>query len=155
MGIEDAGTITWLLKKLCIDHRGRFDFKDFSKAIELYEKIRIPRTEEILDCSKQLGELEERRGNTAYQEELELMIQGDLAMHGTLPIMFQGSTYNYKVIVEREIRIYEEECEKQALDMLLFGVIDNSTEAPKKEQEARDAEENFRSYELLTAGGVK
>lgn len=153
MGIEDAGTITWLLKELCTDHHtGRLNYKEYYKAVEIYEKIRIPRTGEILDCSKQIGSLEELREDKRAREELELMIQGDLAMYGTLPIMFQGSAHNYKEAVIKEIKDYDRRCEKEAMGKLHEAMMETSQEE-EEELRLKEEEETRRAYEILLYGG--
>jgi len=154
MGIEDAGTMAWLLRELCVNYKGQFTLAKFDQAVEIYEKIRIPRTGQILDCSKELGRLEEMRGDINAQEELELMIQGELVMNGTLPIMFQGATHHYREAVKKELRKYEIQEEKEAMDAYLPGVFEYA-----KEEEAMDSLRKEREYreafEQLLYGGTQ
>jgi 2-polyprenyl-6-methoxyphenol hydroxylase-like FAD-dependent oxidoreductase len=94
MGVEDAGTLTVLLKNLCMKN-GNLELGRFGDAMKIYERLRIPRTSKILDCAKQLGSLEESRTMSALSGLQELIIQGEVLMNDTLPVMFPGATYNY------------------------------------------------------------
>ena len=152
MGIEDAGTMAWLLKKLCINFKGEFTLKKYDKAVELYEKIRIPRTSQILDCSKELGRMQELRENENLREELEMMMQGEIMMNGTLPIMFQGATHHYKDAVERELREYEKEEELYAMAQYMPGVFE-CAEVDKKINSLREEEERRIAFEQMMFGG--
>ena len=150
MGLEDAGTMAILLKELCLDNAGKFSLINYRKAVSIYEKIRIPRTGTILDCSKQFGEMEELRDNIHARDELELMIQGELLLNGTLPVMFQGATHNYKESVKREIKVLQEESEMAALENLMPGAFDFAAE---KKGMAREVEEERRlAFEQLFYG---
>jgi 2-polyprenyl-6-methoxyphenol hydroxylase-like FAD-dependent oxidoreductase len=107
MGVEDAGTLALLLKELCLDdlalllkelcldEEGNLDLTNFGQATRIYEKLRIPRTSKVLDSSKHLGSLQDRRSHTTSQAIEEDMLKGEVMMNDTLPIMFTGATYNY------------------------------------------------------------
>ena len=103
MGVEDAGTLALLLKNLCVDEVGNFEFKYFADAMEIYERLRIPRTSAVLDCSKQLGALEDSRISSQDAEMCELFIQGEVMMNETSPVMFPGASYNYQKDVTEAI----------------------------------------------------
>ena len=95
MGVEDAGTLVLLMKHLCMEG-DRFDIDKFATATKIYERLRIPRTGKILDCSKSLGALQSERTHDHEDAELrELFIEGEVMMNGTLPVIFPGATYNY------------------------------------------------------------
>lgn len=116
MGVEDAGTISLLLKHLCMDQDGKFNLKHVGEASKVYEKIRIPRTSAILDCSKTLGVLQEQRCHEGVEAELrDLFIEGEVMMNETIPVMFPGATYDYR----RDIMaaILEEQAHIKDLDI--------------------------------------
>jgi len=153
MGLEDAGTMAWLLKELCIDYRGNLDLSNYETAIDLYESIRIPRTGEILDCSKQLGDIEVQRGgdDEIARQELELMIQGELMMNGTLPIMFQGASHKYRHSVERAIKAVRHAEELDAMNYLIPGAAD-IVSSEKQYVAKRNEEEELAAFEMLMYG---
>ena len=96
MGVEDVGTLTLLLQNLCSSAPGVLDFKRLDEATKLYEKLRIPRVAMILDCSKQLGKLQESRTKSSDCRMEELLLQGEVMLNDTLPVMFPGATFNYR-----------------------------------------------------------
>ncbi|KAL3944761.1 MAG: hypothetical protein SGBAC_001180 [Bacillariaceae sp.] len=96
MGVEDAGTLTLLLKNLCSSAPGDLNLKRLDEATKLYEKLRIPRTAMVLDCSKQLGKLQESRTNKSEVGLQELILQAEVMLNDTLPVMFPGATFNYR-----------------------------------------------------------
>jgi hypothetical protein len=156
MGIEDAGTMAWLLKKLCVDYKGHFTLDNYDKAVEIYEKIRIPRTGEILDCSNELGRMQELRQDLKAQEDVELLIQGELMTNGTLPIMFQGACHHYREVVNRELRAYELEQERIALSMYMPELIDlRASESEKKRESLLAEEEMCLAFEAMMYGGIQ
>ncbi|CAJ1945258.1 unnamed protein product [Cylindrotheca closterium] len=108
MGVEDVGTLTLLLQNLCCSAPGNLDFKRLDEATKLYEKLRIPRVAMILDCSQQLGKLQESRTKTSDCGLSELLLQGEVMLNDTLPVMFPGATYNYRVEVADAITDLEE-----------------------------------------------
>ena len=153
MGIEDAGTMAWLLKQMCVDYRGELNLEHYGRAVEFYEKIRIPRTGRILDCSKELGRMQELREDVNAREELEEMIRGELLLNGTLPVMFQGATHHYKDAVKKELRQFELEQERIAISQYMPGICDFTEE--EKERNKRKEEEQMRiAFETLMYGGV-
>jgi hypothetical protein len=153
MGLEDAGTMAWLLKKMCVNYKGELKFEHYDRAVQLYEKIRIPRTSHILDCSKELGRMEEMREDERAAEELEEMIKGELLMNGTLPIMFQGATHHYRESVDKEIREFELEQERIAISMYMPGASYEPSEAERKRMLLREEEEKLRAFEAIMYGG--
>jgi hypothetical protein len=108
MGMEDAGTIISLLKHFCVEN-GQLTFKNFDKVCETYEKLRIPRTSEILDLSREIGQMEEKRATKSGCEVADLVIQGEVLMNGMLPSMLPGATFNYKrdihAIIDEQKRV--------------------------------------------------
>eukprot|EP00934_Nitzschia_sp_Nitz4_P008368 Nitzschia sp. Nitz4//scaffold105_size73764//49936//51408//NITZ4_005679-RA/size73764-processed-gene-0.96-mRNA-1//-1//CDS//3329532456//8358//frame0 len=104
MGIEDAGTLCLLLKNLCSDGKGNLEFQYLADAARMYETIRIPRTHQILECSKSLGDRHSTRSKGEAEAAMEeLMLAGEVMMNDNLPIMFPGATYNYNKDVMKAI----------------------------------------------------
>eukprot|EP00980_Cylindrotheca_fusiformis_P016842 scaffold5085_cov115-Cylindrotheca_fusiformis.AAC.7 len=103
MGVEDAGTLTLLLKELCCSKAGTLDLGRFGDAMKVYERLRIPRTSSILDCSKELGKLQESRTKADRRPLDELLIQGEVLLNDTLPVMFPGARFNFRDDVARAI----------------------------------------------------
>jgi hypothetical protein len=108
MGVEDAGTIALLMQYMCIDNDGNSDLTNFGEATRIYERLRIPRTSTVLDCSKQLGGMEKDRSKNGKNVLSELLIQGEVMMNKTLPVMFTGATYNYSQEVTNALLVEEE-----------------------------------------------
>jgi hypothetical protein len=104
MGVEDAGTVALLIKHLCCtttdggsDDGGevKLDFTNFSSAMKVYQQLRIPRTSKVLDCSKQLGSMQDARSHEEKAALRELFIKGEVMMNGTLPELCPGATHDY------------------------------------------------------------
>jgi 2-polyprenyl-6-methoxyphenol hydroxylase-like FAD-dependent oxidoreductase len=114
MGIEDAGTLVLLIKALCYNEEsGTLDFSKFGKATEIYERLRIPRTSSILDCSKSYGDMQERRTHRSSESFQDLLIQGEVMMNDTVSEMLPGATFNYAEDVRRALK--REEKKKRSL----------------------------------------
>lgn len=111
MGVEDAGTLCLLLKHLCVGEDGKFNLENVGRAAGIYERIRIPRTSKILDCSKSLGDMQETRTHSTHAAAMrELYIEGEILMNETLPVMFPGATYDYTrdvmdAVLEEQVRM--------------------------------------------------
>jgi salicylate hydroxylase len=106
MAIEDVGILSLLIQKLCKPSaQSNFNISKFDKVVEIYEKLRLPRTTAMLAASKSLGDMQLSRGNSAWYEvwQKEQNIQEQVKEHGTLPIMFSGARYNYQDEVEKEL----------------------------------------------------
>ncbi len=105
MGIEDAGTLVLLIKALCWkEETGKLDFSKFGRATEIYERLRIPRTSSILDCSKNYGSIQERRSQRETGTFEDLLIQGEVMMDDTVAEMLPGATFNYAEDVRRALK---------------------------------------------------
>ena len=103
-GLEDAGSLALLLQHYCLDDRGRFDLRNFGEATKVYERLRIPRTSEILDIAQAAGSLQQRRADsTKFGVIHEEMIQRQVFFHETLPCMFTGALYNYRTDVLKQL----------------------------------------------------
>lgn len=113
MGIEDAGTLVLLMKALCYDEESRtLDLSNFGKATEIYERLRIPRTSSMLDCSKSYGSIQERRTHRETGSFQDLLIQGEVMMNDTVAELLPGATFNYAEDVRRALK--REEKKKRA-----------------------------------------
>jgi salicylate hydroxylase len=125
MGVEDAGTLALLLKHLCVDEVGNLEFNYFADAMKIYERLRIPRTSAVLDCSKRLGALQDSRTSSQDAEMRELFIQGEVMMNETLPVMFPGATYNYqKDVMEAIVEEHEKQANQEVFnDLMLEGEL--------------------------------
>ena len=97
-GMEDVGVCVTLLKHYCFNEKTRqLDMTNFSKAMKLYQEIRVSRSHEILSLSKELGGLQASRAGESHQiADTEHMIQGDILMYGTLSMLFPGADHDYK-----------------------------------------------------------
>jgi hypothetical protein len=67
-----------------------------------YQDIRIKRSSQILDFSKSLGNMQaSRAGKNEQVRAFEDMLQGEVLMYGTLPIMMPGADHDYKEDIRR------------------------------------------------------
>lgn len=96
MGLEDAGVIASLLKRLCLDDNDTFNVANFGMAMKIYEKMRIPRTDMILNNGIFMGKMQQKRAeNKKYDRVKQELIQREVFFHESLPIMFHGAKYDY------------------------------------------------------------
>lgn len=104
-GLEDAGTLALLLRALCCNTRGKLDFQQLSQALKLYEQIRIPRANQLLDLSKFTGEQQRKKAqNAKYAEVQEEIVQRQVFFHETNPNMLPGATHDYRKAVEKALK---------------------------------------------------
>jgi 2-polyprenyl-6-methoxyphenol hydroxylase-like FAD-dependent oxidoreductase len=104
-GIEDAGVIMMLLKNLCVDGKGNFSLTNFGPAMDIYQKMRLPRTAEILNNAKIQGRMQQKRADSVtYNRCKEELIKRDVFFHETMPVMFPGARYDYKAAVENVLK---------------------------------------------------
>lgn len=107
MAIEDVGILSELIQKFCKPSiLSPFSFSGLSKVATIYEKLRLPRTTGMLLASQSLGDMQLARGNSSRFEiwKKETKIWLDVKRYGTLPIMFSGSGYDYKLAVANELQ---------------------------------------------------
>lgn len=105
LGIEDAGVIAVLFRRLCIDVDGNFLPAAVGTALAVYEKMRIPRTQQILANARRMGSYHQRRSeDTRYNEVKEELLQRDVFFHDTMPIMFAGTQYDYVEDVRKVLK---------------------------------------------------
>jgi salicylate hydroxylase len=107
-GLEDAGTLALCLKGLCVvssDHGGKkpfFDGAALDTALKLYDKMRVPRTRDILEKSKNHGLMQQKRAEAKTRTQArarENLLQRDVFFHETLQDVLPGATYDYKEAV--------------------------------------------------------
>jgi hypothetical protein len=103
MAIEDAGTLCRLIQKVCCS-TGKFDDTKFAHATQLYQDLRLPRTQRILESSHELGKTQQRRAESwLYNLYRELSIAVQVQLYGTLPIMIPGATFSYETAVDEAL----------------------------------------------------
>ena len=120
MAMEDAGTLSVLLGHFCPmndsstpdDDGGgaatTLDLTQFSKAMSVYESLRVSRTKAVLGSSVALGKTQQKRAESKlYNAWRELSIKTQVWAYvffswayGTLPVMRPGAAFDYKAVVE-------------------------------------------------------
>eukprot|EP00984_Skeletonema_dohrnii_P014671 scaffold6188_cov118-Skeletonema_dohrnii-CCMP3373.AAC.4 len=112
MAMEDAGTLSLLLGHFCpLDGDGDatiIDLSKFQDAMEVYEKLRVPRTKTVLGSSVQLGKTQQKRADSLlYNAWREFSIKAQVWAYGTLPVMRPGAAFNYHAKVEEALKELE------------------------------------------------
>lgn len=107
-GLEDAGTIAMLLKHICLvkskGDKPLIAVENMQTALKLYDKIRVPRTQEILEQGKSWGSFQQKRAeNEKYNKAKEKMIQREVFFHETMPVLLAGVKHDYKEEVMKEL----------------------------------------------------
>ena len=153
-GMEDVGVCVTLLRHYCFDEvTKQLDLSNFAKAMKMYQEIRVARSSEILNFSKELGGLEAKRsGQSAEVSSLEHTMKGDILMYGTLPIMLPGADHDYKH--DTDDAIYDDEghvrvSSQDAQDA--FEALFTGGEA-KKDKGRISPEEALAAFEALHLG---
>jgi salicylate hydroxylase len=96
-GLEDAGTLALLLQQLCTNGGQGFSLDHIDSALQVYNRMRVPRTAEIIQKSKGMGFMQQKRAdNKRYNEVKEELIRRDVFFHETMSVILPGTTYNYK-----------------------------------------------------------
>eukprot|EP00977_Amphora_coffeiformis_P022381 scaffold10856_cov229-Amphora_coffeaeformis.AAC.32 len=104
MGLEDAGTLSLLMKHLCIDIDGKFQTPNFGAVTKIFQHMRIPRTRMILDKSKFWGKVQQQRAeNDVRSHARETLIKRDIFFNEGMSILFPGATYDFSEAVEQEL----------------------------------------------------
>lgn len=102
IGLEDVGVLILLLNHHCLNSNGQLDTKYWSKAMEVYQSIRIPRSAEILKLSLDFGSMQQKRAESeSYDRVKRQLMRRAVFFHETLPCLLPGATYDYKSEVER------------------------------------------------------
>ena len=126
MAMEDAGTLSVLLGHFCPmndsstpdDDGGAttttLDLTQFSKAMSVYESLRVSRTKAVLGSSVALGKTQQKRAESKlYNAWRELSIKTQVWAYGTLPVMRPGAAFDYKAVVEEALAGVAEEEEEE------------------------------------------
>lgn len=100
MGLEDAGCIALLIKKLCFDSFGAFQLDQFAEAMRVYEMMRIPRVADINQISAKWGDTQQMRATCEKRNRVsEERMRRDVFFHQTLSHLFEGVNYD----IEEEV----------------------------------------------------
>ena len=86
---------------------GSFNLRNFPQAMKLYEQIRIPRSGEILDCSKKLGVMQGRRCHAETVGLEDIILQGEVMLDDTVAVLFSGASHHYEEAVDAAIAEFE------------------------------------------------
>ena len=101
MGLEDAGTLSLLIKHMCLDIDGQFQATNFRAVTKQFEQMRLARTRQILENSQKWGKIQQQRADdTCRNQAREKIIRREVFFHEALPILFPGATYNYEKAVQ-------------------------------------------------------
>jgi len=112
-GLEDAGTLALLLKGMHViasvdnDNNSFFDSVSLDRALQLYDTMRVPRTRDILERSKEHGLMQQKRAdsrNRRHARAREEQLQRDVFFHETLEDVLPGATYDYKQAVNQTLK---------------------------------------------------
>jgi 2-polyprenyl-6-methoxyphenol hydroxylase-like FAD-dependent oxidoreductase len=96
-GLEDAGTLSLVLKKICLDLSGNLSMLHIDEALKIYSEIRVPRTNEILNNSQGWGDVQQMRAKSdRFNEVKEEMIRRDVFFHESIHQILPGVTYDYE-----------------------------------------------------------
>ena len=104
MAIEDVGILANIIQRLCKPtSNSGFIYEKLNNVARLYEQLRIPRTTAMLAASQSLGDMQLARSKSSRFEtwRMEMSIWMNVKRYGTLPIMFQGSGYDYLTDIEK------------------------------------------------------
>ena len=96
-GLEDAGTLSLILKDMCMDVHGSLNLHHVDEALATYSSIRVPRTTQILNNSHNWGGVQRMRAeNERLGEVKEEMIRRDVFFHESIKQILPGVTYDYE-----------------------------------------------------------
>jgi salicylate hydroxylase len=102
MGLEDAGVLAMLLKRYCIDKSGEFHMEGFGRAMRLYERVRIPRCQEVQEKADALAaRLQKMAENSRYTLLQQELLPRQVFFNGTLPEVLPAAKYDYRVALEK------------------------------------------------------
>jgi 2-polyprenyl-6-methoxyphenol hydroxylase-like FAD-dependent oxidoreductase len=119
-GLEDAGTLALLLKRLCVVKDGaitRFSLENIQEVLNIYNQLRVPRTNEISERGKLVGMQEQKRAdNLKYNRVRETLIQREVFYNENSIHLFPGVQHDYKVAVETSLQSYYDSCKTYQQD---------------------------------------
>lgn len=108
-GLEDAGTLALLLKEFCVVRDGqndRFSLDKLDDALKIYNELRVPRTNDIVERGKQAGQQQQKRAeNRKYNRVREELIQRDIFYNEHSKLWFAGARHDYKEAVELSLNL--------------------------------------------------
>ncbi|KAL9185954.1 hypothetical protein ACHAXT_003731, partial [Thalassiosira profunda] len=118
MAMEDAGTLSMLLAHYCPmtqqSESASPDLSQFSKAMAVYDSLRVSRTKAILGSSVQLGKTQQKRAESKlYNAWREMSIKAQVWAYGTLPVMRPGAAFDYRAAVEEALSAEDGRSKKQ------------------------------------------
>jgi hypothetical protein len=115
-GLEDAGTLALLFEHLLMVHdtsppskppppggqemapAKKFSTANLSTALKLYNTLRVPRTQSVLEHSKLWGKTQQKRTECSrYNRVKEQKIQREVFFHETVSDLLLGVHHDYKV----------------------------------------------------------
>jgi len=109
MGLEDAGVLCLLLRHYCCNDgtSAHFDAQQLPAALQLYDRMRVPRTRAMLARAKQMGRAQAIRASASpvnsRRHARESMLQRQVFFHDTLPILWHGANYDCHAAVAHAI----------------------------------------------------
>jgi salicylate hydroxylase len=109
-GIEDAGTLALLMKGMDVvssSSSSFFDTTNLDRALRIYDRLRVPRTQQILELSKEHGTMQQKRAESANRRQSrarEEQLQRNVFFHETLNDVLPGATYDYKEAVNHALK---------------------------------------------------
>ncbi|CAJ1954767.1 unnamed protein product [Cylindrotheca closterium] len=96
-GLEDAGTLSLILKDMCMDRYGVLNMIHVDEALKTYSSIRVPRTTEILNNSHRWGGVQQLRADSErLGKAKEENIRRDVFFHESIQQILPGVSYNYE-----------------------------------------------------------
>ena len=102
MAMEDAGTLSLLVSQM----------DNFQDACHIYQTMRKPRAQQILQSSHVLGQIQQKRAESwIYNLYKELHIKYQVWKDGTLPILKPGALYNYHTHTHEQIQHFQQQKE--------------------------------------------
>jgi 2-polyprenyl-6-methoxyphenol hydroxylase-like FAD-dependent oxidoreductase len=111
-GLEDAGTLALLLKRFCVVKDGateHFSLENIQDVLNIYNELRVPRTNEITERGKLAGMQQQKRADNAkYNQVRETLIQREVFYNETSSHLFPGVQHDYKVAVEESLQQYHD-----------------------------------------------
>ena len=107
MAMEDAGTLSYLLNEMTT----------FQDACHIYQTMRKPRAQQILQSSHILGQIQQKRADSwIYNLYKEYHIKYQVWRYGTLPILKPGALYNYQTDTQEQIKLFQQQQQQQRND---------------------------------------
>lgn len=102
MAVEDVGVIVQIML-VVLKEKTSWTPAQFTNISSLYQEIRFPRTSQMLQNSTALGNMQLKRSeNSWFNRKIdELKLQYQVFRHGTLPVMWFATRYDYQEEVKK------------------------------------------------------